>query len=68
VGLDVRGAAGEQEPIQPFQQLTEPQLLGERRDQERRSPSRFHHGPCVFLPDHVEWVRADHAAVGRNTN
>jgi len=64
--LDVRGAAGKQQPIEPLEQLSEAQLFGERRDQQRRGARSLHYRARVLLPDHVKRVHADHTPVCRN--
>ncbi len=66
--LDVRGAAGKEQPVEALEQLLEPELLGERGDEQRGRTGRIEHGPRVLLPDHVERLCTDHAPVGRNTN
>ena len=66
--LDVRGAAGEQQPVEPLQQLVEAELLGQRGDQQRCGVRGLEHGAGILLPDHVKRVCADHAPVGGNTD
>ena len=66
--LDVRGATGEEQPVEPLDQLLEAQLPGELGNQHGRRARRIDHRARVLLPDHVKGMTADHAPVGGNTN
>jgi hypothetical protein len=66
--LYVRGAAREKDAVQSAEQVIQAQLLGEGRNDQRKRVRRFQHGTGVLFPDHVKRVRADHTAIGGNTN
>lgn len=68
VRLDIRRAAGQEQPVEPLKERIEAQFLRQRGHDERQRIGCLQQRSRVLLPGHMKRMRTDHAVVRGKTN
>ena len=63
-GLDIRGAAGQQEAVEPVEQCAEIDLRPDRRDQDRQTSGRVDHSIRISVVNPMEDPLVDFTETG----
>jgi hypothetical protein len=66
--LHVRRTARKHEAIESVEQVVQPQLFGQRGNQQWQAARSLEHSAGVFVPHDVKRVQTEHTTVGRNTD